>query len=45
MKEKIEDLINGLKHMADDHECCRGTIELAIEELQSIQNKEKEPSK
>jgi len=31
--EEREELINGLKHMADDHDCCRGTIELAIKEL------------
>jgi hypothetical protein len=33
MGEIREDLINGLKHMADDHPCCKGTIELAIKEL------------
>lgn len=32
----IDDLVNGLKHMADDHECCRETIELTVQTLQEL---------
>ena len=30
----VDDLVNGLRHIADDHECCRQTIELVIERLE-----------
>lgn len=32
----INDLINGLKHAADDHPCCRETIEAAITKLRDL---------
>jgi len=31
------DLVNGLKHTADDHPCCRGTIEMAIKAIEGKQ--------
>jgi len=31
------DIINGLKHVADDHACCRGTIEEAIAEIENFE--------
>lgn len=30
----VDELINGLKHMADDHDCCRPTIKLVIKRLE-----------
>lgn len=32
----IEDTINGLKHMADDHKCCKPFIEQAIRQLEAV---------
>jgi hypothetical protein len=32
-----EDLTNGLRHTADDHPCCRGTIAAAIAEIESLE--------
>ena len=29
----MNDLVNGLKHTQDDHECCRGTIQMAIDRI------------
>jgi hypothetical protein len=34
-----EDLINGLKHTADDHPCCRETMECTIKELELLQKR------
>jgi hypothetical protein len=31
-----DDIINGLKHTADDHPCCRGTIDATIAEIESL---------
>jgi len=31
-----EDIINGLKHMADDHECCREVLEEAIKLIEHM---------
>jgi hypothetical protein len=33
-----EDLINGLKHTADDHPCCRETIEATIQKIEELEN-------
>lgn len=33
------DLINGLKHMANDHECCRETVYCAIHEIEHLGRK------
>jgi len=30
------DIINGLKHTADDHPCCRATMEEAISKLELL---------
>jgi hypothetical protein len=38
---EFDDLINGLKHMANDHKCCRGTIESAIQELERLASESK----
>jgi DNA-directed RNA polymerase subunit RPC12/RpoP len=32
-----EDLINGLKHTADDHPCCRGTMEAATATIKGLE--------
>jgi len=32
-----DELTNGLRHMADDHPCCRGTIELAIARIKELE--------
>ena len=32
-----DDLLNGLKHMANDHPCCAGTIALAVDRLSAMQ--------
>jgi len=32
------DIINGLKHTADDHPCCRATMEEAISKLELLKN-------
>jgi hypothetical protein len=31
-----DDMINGLKHTADDHPCCRGTIDATIAKIESL---------
>jgi hypothetical protein len=33
----INDLINGLKHMANDHPCCEKTIQFTWESLERLQ--------
>jgi len=33
---EIEEMVNGLKHMADDHLCCRATVLDAIELLNGL---------
>lgn len=33
-----EDLINGMKHMADDHTCCAQTIKAAIGRIEELEN-------
>jgi hypothetical protein len=38
-KMESDDLINGLRHMASDHECCRETIEYTIRELEHLERK------
>jgi len=35
----VDDLLNGMLHMADDHPCCRGTIELAIAYITLLRDK------
>jgi len=37
-----EELINGMKHTADDHTCCRGTIDMAIEKIQRLERELRE---
>jgi hypothetical protein len=39
MTMTTEDLINGLKHMAYDHLCCRETIEATIAELEHLKRR------
>lgn len=34
--DTVEDVINGLKHMADDHPCCKQSILKAIETLEAV---------
>ena len=34
----VEDLLNGLYHMADDHRCCEGTIALAGKIIRKLQD-------
>ena len=33
-----KDLINGMKHMADDHPCCAQTIKTAIGRIEKLEN-------
>ena len=33
----MSDLINGLRHTQDDHECCRGTIQMAIDRIAELE--------
>jgi hypothetical protein len=35
----LEDAINGLKHLADDHPCCRVFVEALITTLQKYEGK------
>ena len=32
----VEDVINGLKHMADDHPCCKDAVLAAIATLEAV---------
>ena len=34
-----DDIINGLKHTADDHPCCRETMEATVKELEHLQRR------
>jgi hypothetical protein len=34
--DNVEDVINGLKHMADDHPCCKQSVQKAIETLEAV---------
>lgn len=34
--DSVDDVINGLKHMADDHPCCRAAIERAVVTLEAV---------
>ena len=33
----MSDLINGLRHMADDHPCCRETLQLTIDTIEVLE--------
>lgn len=33
----MSDLINGLRHMADDHPCCRETLQLTIDTIEKLE--------
>ena len=33
-----DDLINGMKHMADDHPCCSQAIKAAIDRIEELEN-------
>lgn len=33
----MSDLINGLRHMADDHPCCRETLQLTIDTIEELE--------
>lgn len=34
----VDDAINGLKHLADDHECCRPFVVATIAKLEQLQD-------
>ena len=33
----MSDLMNGLRHMADDHPCCRETLRLTIDTIEELE--------
>ena len=35
-RESVMDVINGLKHMKDDHPCCAASVQLAIDTLEAV---------
>jgi len=37
---ETEDIINGLKHMADDHKCCKAITEEAVRLIERLNSKD-----